>query len=76
MARMTRSWAMRPRCTARSVASPPQPLGRALAALRTVRSGGHPWTDGEAEELLGRAGYGSVEHVPTAQVSLTLARRR
>jgi hypothetical protein len=56
--------------------SPPQPLGRALAALRTVRSGGHPWTDGEVEALLGRAGYGSVEHVPAAQVSLTLARRR
>ncbi len=56
--------------------SPPQPLGRALAALRTVRSGGHPWTDAEVEALLGRAGYGSVEHVPTAQVWLTLARRR
>lgn len=55
--------------------SPPQPLGRALSALRTVRSGGHPWTDGELEALLRDAGFGSVEHVPTAQVALTFARR-
>jgi hypothetical protein len=55
--------------------SPPTPLGRALSALRTVRSGGHPWTDGKLEALLRDAGFAAVEHVPTAQVALTLARR-
>jgi hypothetical protein len=55
--------------------SPPTSLGRALSALRTVRSGGHPWTDDDVEALLGRTGFGSVEHVPTAQVALTFARR-
>lgn len=58
-------------------AAPPghPPLGEALVALRTVRSGGHPWTDGELEALLRDAGFGPAEHLPTAQVHLTLARR-
>jgi SAM-dependent methyltransferase len=55
--------------------SPPHPLGRALAALRTVRSGGHPWTDAELKGLLRGAGFWSVEHVPTPHLEFTFARR-
>jgi len=40
-------------------------LALALADLRAVRSGGHPWSAAEATALLARAGLGEVHEVPT-----------
>ncbi len=46
-------------------ASPPDPLGEALTALRTVRSGGHPWLPVEIEDRLRLLGFEQVETVKT-----------
>jgi precorrin-6B methylase 2 len=46
-------------------APPPDPLGEALTALRTVRGGGHPWVPGEIEDRLRAAGFAEVETFPT-----------
>jgi SAM-dependent methyltransferase len=57
------------------IPSPPHPLGAALSALRTVRGGGHPWTDVDLEQLIRATGFHLVGHMPTAQVTLTFAQR-
>ncbi len=36
---------------------PPHPLGKALVELRVVRSGGHPWSQEEARQMLEEAGF-------------------
>jgi SAM-dependent methyltransferase len=41
--------------------APPDPLRMALAALRTVRSGGHPWKTSEIEALLRDCGFAQIE---------------
>jgi SAM-dependent methyltransferase len=41
--------------------STPDPLGEALTALRTVRSGGHPWTTAEVEQRLRGYGFTQIE---------------
>jgi predicted O-methyltransferase YrrM len=43
----------------------PDSLTAALARLRTVLWGGHPWTTGEAESLLRQAGYTQVQTLPS-----------
>jgi SAM-dependent methyltransferase len=43
----------------------PDPLTAALARLRTVLWGGHPWTPSEAELLLTQAGYIQVQTLPS-----------
>jgi precorrin-6B methylase 2 len=50
-------------------APPPDPLGAALTALRTVRGGGHPWAPGEIESQLGALGF---EHVETFATGLPI----
>jgi SAM-dependent methyltransferase len=42
-------------------ASPPDPLGRALTALKIVRFGGHPWDDDEVEARMRDAGFEQVK---------------
>lgn len=56
-------------------ASAPSALGQALVALRTVRSGGHLWTNQEMDNLLRDARFSPIEHVATAYVELTFAQR-
>jgi precorrin-6B methylase 2 len=50
-------------------APPPDPLGAALTALRTMRGGGHPWPPGEIESQLGALGF---EHVETFATGLPI----
>jgi hypothetical protein len=45
----------------RIVRRPSDPLGTALAALRTVRSGGHPWKTAEIETLLRDFGFAQTK---------------
>ena len=52
------------------------PLGAALAQLRTVRSGGYPWTASEIEERLRAAGFEPVEAVSPAPFILFVLGRR
>jgi hypothetical protein len=54
-------------------AAPAERLPAALSGLRMVLSGGRPWTDQALEEALYEAGFGAVEHLPTAPVALTIA---
>jgi hypothetical protein len=55
---------------------PPTVLGQALANLRTVRGGGHPWTTQEAEKTLSDVGFESVETLsPTPAVLFIIGRR-
>ncbi len=49
--------------------SPPDPLGHALARLRTIRNGGHPWSCDGMAELLTRHDFDSVE-VPANQAGM------
>jgi hypothetical protein len=42
-------------------AARPDPLGEALAGLRIVRGGGHPWTVNEVEERLRKLGFDQIE---------------
>ena len=52
------------------------PLGAALAQLRTVRSGGYPWTASEIEERLCATGFEAVEAVsPPPFILFVLGRR-
>jgi len=53
----------------------PDPLGQALAALRVVRSGGHPWTTQEIEELLRSLKFEQIESFPVGIVLLVVGRR-
>jgi SAM-dependent methyltransferase len=55
-------------------AAPAERLPAALSGLRMVLSGGRPWTDQALEEALYEAGFGAVEHLPTAPVALTIAK--
>lgn len=57
-------------------ASPPDPLGEALTALRVVRSGGHPWLPVEIEERLRLLGFEQVETVKTDSPVLAVIGRR
>jgi hypothetical protein len=57
---------------------PPDPLAQQLADLRTVRSGGHPWTLSEvvgAVEGAGFAGVIEVERTWNAPLRLVVGRR-
>lgn len=57
---------------------PREPVAEALAELRAVRSGGHPWTVDEAAELLRGNGFvdvGRVDHGIAAPVTLVAGRR-
>jgi SAM-dependent methyltransferase len=52
------------------------PLGDALAKLRILRGGGHPWTGIEAEERLGIAGFDRIETFsPAPSILFVLGRR-
>jgi hypothetical protein len=54
---------------------PPDPLREALANLRTLRSGGHRWTEEVVGQLLREAGFQSVETArPRAEILLVLGR--
>lgn len=58
---------------------PADPLSMALADLRAVRSGGHPWSTDEAAEALRGAGFVDVEaraHGARAPVRLVVGRAR
>ncbi len=44
-------------------AGPDDPVAGLLVELRTIRSGGHPWTTTDALDLLRRAGLDQVHHV-------------
>lgn len=58
-------------------AAPPAPLERALARLRTVRSGGHFWEAAEVEERLRALDFSDVETFSTAlPILLVIGRRR
>ena len=57
-------------------APPPDPLGEALTALRTVRSGGHPWHPVEIEDRLRHLGFDQVETVTTSSPVLGVIGRR
>jgi precorrin-6B methylase 2 len=55
---------------------PPNPLGEALANLRIVRGGGHPWTTKEVEERLAAHGFEQIEALsPFPPIMLVLGRR-
>jgi SAM-dependent methyltransferase len=54
----------------------PTELGRALAALRAVRNGGHPWTMTEAENQLREAGFEEVETAASDLPALLVFGRR
>ena len=54
----------------------PDQLGEALTALRTVRSGGHPWLAVEIEDRLHLLGFEQVETVKTASPVLAVIGRR
>jgi SAM-dependent methyltransferase len=48
---------------------PPDPLGEALAALKIVRCGGHPWTASEVEDRLRGLGLEDVEIFSPGSIS-------
>ena len=54
-------------------------LAAAVANLRIVRSGGHPWTSAEAENLLGTVGFERIKVLPAdttgSPISFVVARR-
>ena len=55
---------------------PSTPIEQALARLRIVRYGGHPWTSEEVEEKLGAAGFEQIEvHSPMPPYVLVVAQR-
>ncbi len=59
-------------------AGAPDRLGRLLVDVRTVRSGGHPWTPAELLELIARAGLADAAELPrswSAPVGLCVGRR-
>jgi SAM-dependent methyltransferase len=56
--------------------SPSDPLGQALAALRVVRSGGHPWQPEEIEDRFRALGFEQVETVATNSPVLPVIGRR
>ena len=57
---------------------PPDPVAQDLADLRTIRSGGHPWTPAEAIDAVTSAGFARVHEVErtwNAPVRLIVGRR-
>jgi SAM-dependent methyltransferase len=57
-------------------AAVPGPLERALARLRTARSGGHFWDAAEVEERLRALDFSDIETFPTAlPIQLVIGRR-
>jgi SAM-dependent methyltransferase len=55
---------------------PPSALGQALANLRTVRGGGHPWTTNEVEERLDAHGFERIEALsPFPPIMFVLGQR-
>lgn len=52
------------------------PLASALTDLRTVRSGGHPWSPGESQELLAAAGFVEIESFTTGSPILMVVGRK
>src|SRR5262249_13179182 len=55
---------------------PSTPLEQALARLRIVRSGGHPWTSKEVEEKLRALGFEQIEvYSPVPTIVLVVAQR-
>jgi precorrin-6B methylase 2 len=57
-------------------APPTDALGQALANLRIVRSGGHPWTTREVEERLDTQGFERIEAFsPSPSITLVLGQR-
>ena len=54
---------------------PSDPLGAALTAVRTIKSGGRLWSDVQLEAELTQAGYGSAQHVSHQMTRLTFVRR-
>ena len=57
-------------------APPTDALGQALANLRIVRSGGHPWTIREVEERLDTQGFERIEAFsPSPSITLVLGQR-
>jgi precorrin-6B methylase 2 len=57
-------------------AQPSSAIGKALANLRTVRGGGHPWTTEQLEEQLRASGFKAVETLsPTTPAVLVVIGR-
>ena len=55
---------------------PPGPLAEALANLRIVRSGGHPWTTKAVEEKLRANGFEQIEvYSPMPPILFVVGRR-
>ena len=55
---------------------PSAPLGQALARLRILRSGGHPWTSKEVEEKLRALAFERIElYTPAPPIVLAIAQR-
>jgi hypothetical protein len=52
------------------------PLAQALAKLRILRGGGHPWTQTEVENGLSAAGFDRIEpFTPSPPILFVLGRR-
>lgn len=57
-------------------ASPPDPLGQALTALKVVRSGGHPWSNEDVEGKMRDAGFEEMKSfTPLHLARFTVGRR-
>ena len=57
-------------------ASPPDPLGQALTALKVVRSGGHPWSNEDVESQMRDAGFEGIKSfTPPTLVRFTVGKR-
>jgi hypothetical protein len=55
---------------------PPSALGQALANLRMVRGGGHPWTTNEVEQRLNAHGFERIEALsPFPPIMFVLGQR-
>lgn len=55
---------------------PPDPLGEAIAALRIVCCGGHPWQTADVEDRLRGLGLEQVEtYGPKSGATLTIGRK-
>ncbi len=56
-------------------AIPPEPLPGAVARLRTVRGGGHPWVPDDMVQLMQQAGFVDVECPPPTGMVRVIGRR-
>ncbi len=75
---VSRSWeALRPGgYLAFSITSAQSVLGEALAALSTVRSGGHPWSAPAVTDLLAEAGFTGIEVVAPKGLAVVVMGRK